>query len=49
VDTLEKAAQESLRLNHILLLSNILLILEKAKDLEEAKGQIKLLLTFYTE
>lgn len=49
MDELERAAQESLRLNHILLLSTIITLLEQAKDIDEARAQIKLLLMAYME
>lgn len=47
MNELEKAAQEALRLNHILFVSNILTLLEQAHDLEEAKHKVRELLKLH--
>jgi len=44
---IERAAQEALRLNHILLVANILNLLGQAHDLDDAKEKVRKLLMLY--
>lgn len=47
--SIEDAAREALRQNEVLILCNVLVVLQQAKDLDEAVARITALLDLYAE